>query len=380
MIQVNQMESHRQREKAKDKSNDSDSSTSDDELEADSDCSPLRRQKCQSNWSSSSKVRREEERLRARQKASALVRSMSDDTTPAKSPLKLSRRKDRDGRSARRSSLKGRRTTANKPVEPVNDEEKDDDDEQEDDSDVPTLLRRVSDELLKFFGEEDSEDNAKQQTNTCSETQNDPINADQLEPETSILEQCETVKSLRRKDSIMCRTFTNTQAPSESELSDKVARTAARRHKDQLSSKYKTMIEKAGASKTSLFGESRASLMLNGELSLASLQYDHNQSFSESRRAETDLFNASFSYPIKNKKGIRLHSTSVIQNQKQTVPDPPSPKEPLTPPPDMNREISVEALKASICKDKDSPVTAKRNLGAKKMFGNMMEVLQTRSD
>lgn len=378
------MECHRKRDSAKEENVDSDGSTSDDELEVDSNSSnssQLRRQKCQNNWSVLNKVRREEERLRARQKASSLVRSMSDDNTPAKSPLKLSRKKD--GRS-RRSSLKARRTPTSKSAEPTKEgegEEKKDDEGE--DSDVPTLLRRVSDELLKFFGEEEGAENAKEKIVPCSATPNDPANTGQLEPETLPFEPCDTIRSLRRKDSIVCRTFTNTQPSTEKETMKKDAQTAARRHKAQLSSKYKNMVEKAGASKSSLFGESRASLLLDGELSLTNLQYDHNQSFSDSRRADMDFFNASFSLPIKNKKGIRLHSTSMIQHQKQTVQDPLSSQVQLSCPPDFKREISLEALKASISQEKEmkeSPVVVKRDLGAKKMFGHMVGAFQDRLD
>jgi hypothetical protein len=80
-------------------------------------------------------------------------------------------------------------------------------------------------------------------------------------------------------------------------------------------------------------------------------------------------------------KSIRFHSTSIIQQKVMATSSPVASNRPRDP----NRNISAAALKADYCSTgeddrKTSPILAKRSLGAKKMFGNMLNAFQVKSD
>jgi hypothetical protein len=323
----------------------------------------------------------------------------------------------------RSSPTKARRARTTKSNEP-------EEDNRENDDDVPDLLRQASDELLKFFDDEEGKDKMKER----GDKSDAPSSLRDEEDEISPSEKCDHVEGTRRKSSIQCRTFAHTQSPSKTnrglgiasehgykspekrkmggdvsvrlsssshsprrrlsqfESPCKAAQSAARRHKGQLSSKYNDMIEKSRHGKAIKTKQGRQSPAVDAEAisvstekssMTACLQFVPNSSKTRHGHGET-IDETSITPPITNKKCIQFHSSALVQNKIQLARSPVSPKKPSSRPRELKREISVNALKATFCQEhkeaKESPVAVKRNLGAKKIFGNMMGAFQARSD
>jgi hypothetical protein len=305
---------------------------------------------------------------------------------------------------------------------------------EEENDDVPSLLRKASDELLKYFEEEEGKEKVKERPDRSGSSSSFLGEED----ETTQSEKCDQVKCLRRKNSVYCRTFANSQCPSKAnanrglgtrsehgytspekskiggdvsvrlstsshsprrqlsqiESPSRAAQSVLRRHKTQLSSKYNNMIEHTrhgGATKPSLVRQissvdSEVIPLSTEKSSMATcLQFIPNRSLPGVKNVDGEIVDqTSKTPPITNKKGIQFHCSALVQNKIQLDRRPLSPKKPSSRPRELKRDISVHALKAAFCEDKkeakESPVLVKRNLGAKTIFGNMMGAFQIRSD